>query len=114
MPSSSIQLSEKVISHLEQTYNIDKSNAGLIYNDARNLYHQLFTMVDLNPLQTTDNRILSSLVIIITERFDFSESSGYEKRKIKLKSLFFRRLLLSIIMYIITFCQRKRFTMRRK
>jgi hypothetical protein len=79
MPGSSVELSTKVINHLKSTYGIDDSNAYGIYNEAINLYHQLLTKIDLNPLRTID--------------------------KTKFKSLSFLRLLLSMIIYIITFCQ---------
>ncbi|CAF3939941.1 unnamed protein product [Rotaria sordida] len=90
MPGSSVELSTKIINHLKYTYGIDDSNAHTIYNEATNLYHELLAMIDLSPLRTTDNKILSSLIIIICEYYDFGEISG---------------LLLPMIMYIITFCQ---------
>ncbi|CAF1453359.1 unnamed protein product [Rotaria sordida] len=90
MPGSSVELSTKIINHLKYTYGIDDSNAHTIYNEATNLYHELLAMIDLSPLRTTDNKILSSLIIIICEYYDFGEISG---------------LFLPMIMYIITFCQ---------
>ena len=105
MPCSSVELSTKVINHLKSTYGIDDSNAHGIYDQAINLYHQLLTMIDLNSLRITDSRILSALIIRICEYYYFDELSGYKKCKTKFRSLFFRRLLLSTIMYIITFCQ---------
>ncbi|CAF1386854.1 unnamed protein product [Rotaria sordida] len=90
MSGPSVELSTKLINHLKYTYGIDDSNAHTIYNEATNLYHELLAMIDLSPLRTTDNKILSSLIIIICEYYDFGEISG---------------LFLPMIMYIITFCQ---------
>ncbi|CAF1447809.1 unnamed protein product [Rotaria sordida] len=78
MPGSSVELSTKIINHLKYTYGIDDSNAHTIYNEATNLYHELLAMIDLSPLRTTDNKILSSLIIIICEYYDFGEISGNE------------------------------------
>jgi hypothetical protein len=50
MPGSSVDLSTKVINHLKRTYGIDDSNVHGIYNEAINIYHQLITMIDVNPL----------------------------------------------------------------
>ncbi len=50
-----ISKKNKFLNHLKITYGIDDSNAHGIYNEAINLYHQLLTMIDLNPLRTIDN-----------------------------------------------------------
>ncbi len=55
-------------------YNIDEANAQQICTNSIELFHELFTILDLNLLKSMDKKVLSSLVIIIRENFEFNNA----------------------------------------
>lgn len=73
--SSSSDLASKVMDYLIVHLHVDPTDVNTIYQDAMNIYHQLYTFIDLHPLNTMNSKILASLIIIIQHYFDFSQSS---------------------------------------
>ncbi|CAF3321994.1 unnamed protein product [Rotaria sp. Silwood2] len=65
--------------HLNTCYNLDENADCLIYEEAMTLYHEINTFIDLTPLTQIDNKVLSSLIVVITYYYDFEESSQYLK-----------------------------------
>jgi hypothetical protein len=76
-------------------------------NDGRKRsYTEKYDGLHVTVLRSYISVSYTELVTVdLGEYYNFDELSGYEKRKTKFKSLFFCRSLLSMIMYIITFCQ---------
>lgn len=56
-------------------YNIDQSVADKLSDDTWNLYHELRALIDFTSLQQTDEKILSSLLILIRENIQLNNDS---------------------------------------
>ena len=67
-------IEQEVINYLVLHRNLDVVGAQIVYNDSINLYHQLFTIIDFNIFHTIDDQILCSIIIIIRENFELTDS----------------------------------------
>ena len=64
----------EAMDYLARNYDLEQSNAKKIYDDAYDLFHRLLTILDFNLFKSMDDKILSSLIIIIRENFELNDS----------------------------------------
>jgi hypothetical protein len=65
-----------VLNRLMTYYNIHQSAADKLYDNTYNLYHELRTLINFTPLKLTDEKILSSLIIMIRENIELNNDSN--------------------------------------
>jgi hypothetical protein len=74
-----IQRKEEVVTDLISCFDsITEQEANTIYGNAMTLFHTLFTITDFNLLLTTDERVLSALVVLLINSIDLEKSNWYE------------------------------------
>jgi hypothetical protein len=73
MASSDVKT--QVVTHVMTYYHMQQSDAEKIYNDTYSLYHHLSTLTDFASLNSVDDKILSSLIIIIQENFGLNDAN---------------------------------------
>jgi hypothetical protein len=75
MTASESELRTLVIQHLKINYDMDELTANNIHQQTMTLYHGLNIYTDVTSLQSIDDKILSSLIAVISNYYDFQESS---------------------------------------
>jgi len=65
-----------VVNHLKTDYAICESEANDIYNETNTLFHELLTCVDLKPLKTKNEKILSSLIVLIHHNVELDDDAN--------------------------------------
>ena len=74
-----IERKEEVVTGLMSCFHsITEQEANVIYNNAVTLFHTLFTINDFNLLLTTDEKVLSALVVLLINSIDLEDSNWYE------------------------------------
>ncbi len=63
--ASAVDVKTNVLVHIMESCHIERSDADKIYNDTCNLYHNLLTLTDFTSLKWIDDKVLSSLVVMI-------------------------------------------------
>jgi hypothetical protein len=67
------KVEKEVLAHVMTCYDMEEADAYEIYKETHSLYHQLPTLVDLGFLRTIDKKLLSSLMVMITESIELKD-----------------------------------------
>lgn len=54
---------------------MEGSDADNIFNDRRDLYHSLLTLPDFTSLKSIDDKVLSSLVVMIKQNIELNDAN---------------------------------------
>jgi len=65
----------RVLAHIMDHYHMEGSDADNIFNDRRDLYHSLLTLPDFTSLKSIDDKVLSSLVVMIKQNIELNDAN---------------------------------------
>jgi hypothetical protein len=71
---TSNEVKREVLEHLMFDRKLQSGNADRIYQEATDLYHRLFTIVDYHEFDSINDQVLSALLVIIRENFQLNEN----------------------------------------
>ncbi len=71
---TSNEVKREILEHLMFDRKLQSWNVDRIYQEATDLDHRLFTIVEYNEFDTINDQILSALLVIMRENFQLNEN----------------------------------------